>query len=165
MGNKIKIHLVTDDELPSLIDWFSTNYYDNREAAELHFAEHIDGQGATLLATHGDEIAGYVTVGISWLKKIPLIADFAVMEPYQRHGLGSRLLDLAEIYIKENLGDQVVLWVPIVSAFGPAQRLYVKRGYVPDGNGVVKEGVSVKEGEVHTFDHSLHLCLVKDLKT
>jgi len=94
----------------------------NGEAAEVHFSVHNDGQGTTLLAKQGDEITGYVTVGISWLKKIPLIAEFVVMEPYSRHGLGYRLLDLAETYIKENLGDKVVLWVPIVSACGPAQR-------------------------------------------
>jgi hypothetical protein len=74
------------------------------------------------------------------------------------------LINLAEEYIAENLGDQVVLWVPILSEFGAAQRFYINHGYVPDGCGVVKDGVPVKKGKTHTFDNSLHLCLMKDLK-
>lgn len=165
MNDEIEIHRVTDEESPALIDWFSVNYYDDRQDAEDHFLEHIDGKSATFLARHDDEMVGYVTLGISWLKKIPLITNIMVFEPYQKQGLGNRLMEVAESYTADNLGDQVVLWVPILSEFGPAQRMYVKRGYIPDGCGVVKDGVSVKFGETHTFDHSLHLCLVKQLST
>jgi hypothetical protein len=82
MDDDIEIHFVKVEELPTLIDWFTDNYYDNRQEAESHFADHYDVQGATFLAKHDGEIAGYITVGISWLKKIPLIVNFVVFEPY-----------------------------------------------------------------------------------
>jgi hypothetical protein len=91
------------------------------------------------------------------------IANFVVFEPYRRRGLGNRLMDIAETYLAKG-ADKVALWVPIIERYGPAQRLYAKRGYVPDGDGVVKNGVPVKEGETHRIDEDLLLCLVKDLK-
>ncbi|MBN1582729.1 MAG: hypothetical protein JXA89_18605 [Anaerolineae bacterium] len=48
--------------------------------------------------------------------------------------------------------------------YGPAQRLYAKRGYIPGGDGVVKNGVPVKEGEIHCIDEDLLLGMIKDLK-
>ena len=38
------------------------------------------------------------------------------------------------------------------SGYGPAQRLYARRGYVPDGSGVVIEGVTVPEGATIRLD-------------
>jgi ribosomal protein S18 acetylase RimI-like enzyme len=165
MTEEIHIGLVSKAELPALIDWFASHYYESREEAESHFADHFEGQGATFLAKHNEQIAGYITVGMSWRKKIPFIANIVVFEPYRRRGLGTRLMALAEAYIAENLGDQVVLWVPILGEFGAAQRLYAQRGYIPDGCGVDRDGVPVKWGEKHTFDDHLHLCLIKDLRS
>jgi GNAT superfamily N-acetyltransferase len=164
MGHGFEIHQVTREELPAIIDWFATSYYDNRRDAEAHFADHFDGQGATFIARCGQDIAGYITVALkARIKDIPCIVNFVVFEPYRRHGLGSRLMDIAEAYLAKG-ADKVVLWVPIIERYGPAQRLYAKRGYIPDGDGVVKNGVPVKEGETHRIDEDLLLCLVKDLE-
>jgi len=158
-----EIHQVTRDELPAVIDWFATSYYDNRKDAEAHFADHSNDQGATFVARCGQEIAGYITVARkARIKDMPCIANFVVFEPYRRLGLGSRLMDIAEAYLAQG-ADKVVLWVPIIGRYGPAQRLYAKRGYIPDGDGVVKHGIPVKEGEMHRIDEDLLLCLVKDL--
>lgn len=164
MEYDFEVHQVTREELPEIIDWFATSYYDNREDAEAHFADHFDGQGATFIANCGDQVAGYITVALkARIKDMPCIANLVVFEPYRRHGLGSQLMDVAEAYLAKG-ADQVVLWVPIIGRYGPAQRLYAKRGYVPDGDGVVKHGVPVEEGETHRIDEDLLLCLVKDLE-
>jgi GNAT superfamily N-acetyltransferase len=161
----LQIRQVTREELPAIIDWFATSYYDNRKDAEAHFADHIDGQGATFIARCGQEVAGYITIALKARSKdMPCIVNFVVFEPYRRLGLGSRLMDTAEAYLAQG-ADKVVLWVPIIGRYGPAQRLYAKRGYIPDGDGVVKHGVPVKEGETHRIDEDLLLCLVKDLET
>ena len=160
MKYDLKIHQVTREELPAVIEWFATSYYDNRKDAEAHFADHFDGQGATFVATCGEDIAGYITVALkARIKDIPCIVNFVVFEPYRRRGLGSRLMDTAEGYLAKG-ADQVVLWVPIIERYGPAQRLYAKRGYIPDGDGVVKHGVPVGEEETHRIDEDLLLCLV-----
>ena len=48
--------------------------------------------------------------------------------------------------------------------YGPAQRLYVLRGYVPDGLGLYYKDHFVKYGEPITIDHNLGLYLTKELK-
>ena len=68
-------------------------------------------------------------------RAIPVISDFNVLEKYQRAGIGSRLLDAAESAAAE-IADEVCLGVGLHSGYGPAQRLYVKRGFIPDGSGV-----------------------------
>jgi GNAT superfamily N-acetyltransferase len=164
MTTEFEVRRVAKEELPTIVDWFATSYYDNRDDAEAHFADHFEGQGATLIGWCGQEIAGYITVALKARSKdMPCIANFVVFEPYRRRGLGNRLMDIAERYLAQ-AADQVALWVPITERYGPAQRLYAKRGYVPDGCGVLKGGVPVQEGEMHRIDEDLLFCLIKDLK-
>lgn len=49
------------------------------------------------------------------------------------------------------------------SGYGPAQRLYIKRGYVPDGKGVYYEEKVCETDAVCKNDDELTLCLVKEL--
>jgi hypothetical protein len=49
MEYDFEIHQVTGEELPAIIDWFATSYYDNRKDAEAHFTDHFDGQARLLL--------------------------------------------------------------------------------------------------------------------
>ena len=99
------------------------------------------GHAVALAAEWRGHVAGYVNVypggnggafaGSGW----PEIVDFGVLEKYQRRGIGSKLMDVAE-QIAARYADTVYLGVGLHSGYGNAQRLYVKRGYVPDGSGV-----------------------------
>lgn len=66
---------------------------------------------------------------------IPELTDLIVFIRFQRRGIGSRLLEAAEKAAASS-GSAVTLGVGLHSGYGPAQRLYVKRGYIPDGSGV-----------------------------
>lgn len=44
-------------------------------------------------------------------------------------------MDKAE-QVAQNYSDVVSLGVALHKGYGPAQRLYVRRGYIPDGSGV-----------------------------
>jgi ribosomal protein S18 acetylase RimI-like enzyme len=68
-------------------------------------------------------------------KGFPGIVDLGVLEKYRRKGIGSKLMDAAE-EIAGQYADTVWLGVGLHSGYGSAQRMYVKRGYVPDGTGV-----------------------------
>lgn len=68
-------------------------------------------------------------------KGIPEIVDFNVFIKYQRLGIGNRILDAAEAKAAE-FSNVVSLGVGLHFGYGPAQRIYVKRGYLPDGSGV-----------------------------
>ena len=51
----------------------------------------------------------------------------------------------------------------LFDAYGPAQRLYARRGYVPDGRGVCQGHRPLVHGECVTLDHDLILWLTKEL--
>lgn len=99
------------------------------------------GEICVFVAESGGFPAGYVLLlphavhGPFAARGIPTIADFNVLEKCQRAGIGSRLLDAAETAAAKE-ADEVCLGVGLHSGYGPAQRLYVKRGYIPDGSGV-----------------------------
>ena len=99
------------------------------------------GKCVTLTAELEGECAGYVFVypdsawGAFGGRGLPEIMDFNVLEKFRRRGIGSALMDTAE-KIAARYADTVYLGVGLHAGYGSAQRMYVKRGYVPDGTGV-----------------------------
>ncbi len=99
------------------------------------------GKCVSLTAVYKGLPAGYVNVCLTSLggafsgRGFPGIVDLGVLEKYRRRGIGSRLMDAAE-EIAGQYADTVWLGVGLHSGYGSAQRMYVKRGYIPDGTGV-----------------------------
>jgi predicted N-acetyltransferase YhbS len=155
MHCEIIITSVNNTELPAVIEWFREHYYggDNHAAYE-HFGDHEQPNGgATLLAKAGDTIAGFVT--IRWVShnlafqrdNIPLIHHLEVFSDFQAQGIGNRLLAAAEQLIATR-----------------ATKAGITVGlFDPDGRGVCKGHLPIKQGEIHKIDHDLILWLVKDL--
>lgn len=90
---------------------------------------------------------------------IPEIVDFNVLSAYQRRGVGSALLSEAE----QCAGGPVTLGVGLHAGYGPAQRLYAKRGYVPDGSGVWYRNSPAVPYEAVENDDDLVLYMAKGL--
>lgn len=93
---------------------------------------------------------------------LPEIQDLTVAPAARRHGLASMLLDHAEARTEER-ACRVGIGVGLHPGYGAAQRLYVQRGYVPDGHGVVRHGRAVAEGEHIVLDDDPVLYLTKEL--
>ena len=93
---------------------------------------------------------------------IPEIQDLAVLPDYRRHGLGSRLLGWAEQRIATR-SEVAGIGVGLYADYGPAQRMYVGRGYVPDGAGIYSGVTAVEPGGRVRVDDELVLWLVKHL--
>ena len=99
------------------------------------------GKCVSLTAVYKGLPAGYVSVYLTGLggafsgEGLPEIVDFSVLEKYRRKGIGSKLMDVAE-EIAGQYADTVWLGVGLHSGYGSAQRMYAKRGYIPDGTGV-----------------------------
>lgn len=108
---------------------------------EMRLRHRAEGKCIALVAEYRGTPAGYVNVypnsewGAFGSQGLPEIIDFAVLEKYRRRGIGGRLMDAAE-KIASGYADTVYLGVGLHSGYGSAQRMYIKRGYLPDGTGV-----------------------------
>ena len=105
-----------------------------------YFKEQESGEREVLVAEIDGVVAGYVTILPSakhgpFAEVYPELSDFNVFETFQNQGIGNLLMEEAEKRVKL-ISDKVTLGVGLHSGYGPAQRLYIKRGYIPDGSGV-----------------------------
>ena len=132
--------------------------------------DQAEGKCVSLTAVYKGHPAGYVNVYLTGLggafsgKGWPEIVDFGVLEKYRRNGIGSRLMDAAE-EIAGQYADTIWLGVGLHSGYGSAQRMYIKRGYIPDGTGVWYQDKPCEPyGTEIANDDSLVLFLSKQLK-
>ena len=132
--------------------------------------ERAEGKCAALTAVYRGCPAGFVYVdrevreGPFRRKGWPMIVNFNVLKKYQRRGIGARLMDAAE-GIAGRYSDTVCLGVGLCGSYGSAQRMYVKRGYIPDGSGVwYRDEPCIQYETVCTVDDDLILYLYKALR-
>ncbi len=93
---------------------------------------------------------------------LPEIVDLGVHESARRRGAASALMDAAE-ELARGYSDRVCLAVGLHSGYGAAQRLYVLRGYVPDGSGAWYKNRVWPQYEPFVNDDDLVIYLTKDL--
>ncbi len=133
-----------------------------------YLSEQQQGIRECWVALHASELCGYVTLHWNPLypgvagKGIPEIQDLNVLPQYRRRGIATRLLDRAELSARAR-ARAVAIGVGLHPGYNAAQRLYVRRGYVPDGLGVTHEDRFVQQGELVPFDDELVLHLTKEL--
>ena len=131
---KSDAQIITDEEI-------AQGWHANVDKYEMRLQHQAEGKSVSLVAEYQGNVAGYINIypnsewGAFAGQGYPEIVDFGVLEKYRRHGIGSKLMDIAE-QIAEEYSDIVYLGVGMHSGYGSAQRMYVKRGYIPDGTGV-----------------------------
>lgn len=137
---------------------------------ETRLKDQRQGVCISLVAEYRGHPAGYVNIypnstwGAYGKTGYPEIVDFGVLEKYRRQGIGSKLMDIAE-KIAGEYADTVYLGVGLHSGYGSAQRMYVKRGYIPDGSGVwYKDKPCTPYDTIYTNDDDLVLYLSKKLR-
>jgi GNAT superfamily N-acetyltransferase len=116
-----------------------------------------------------DEFAGYLT--ICWessyqpfyVRSIPEIVDFNVLPKFRRMGIGTQLMDRAENEIAK-VSSIAGIGVGMTADYGAAQKLYARRGYIPDGLGMHWRDHHVQYHEDIVVDNDLALYLTKELK-
>lgn len=138
-----------------------------REVLSNYLKEQEAKQRKVYVALFRGNVAGYVTV-VPLAKegpfkgKYPEIVDFNVFEKFQKQGVGKQLLDKAECSAKA-FSTIITLGVGLHKGYGPAQRIYVKRGYVPDGSGVWFNNINCEMNESCQNNDDLVLYLSKEL--
>lgn len=111
------------------------------EKYEMRLKHQAEGKSIAFVAEYRGNVAGYINVypnsewGAFANQGYSEIVDFGVLIRYRNKGIGNKLMDIAE-KIASGYSEVVYLGVGLHSGYGSAQRMYVKRGYIPDGTGV-----------------------------
>lgn len=167
------IRRARDDEREA--DWLQAGFDDHMGWTKPpgYFADllHLQARGdiALLLALDGSTYLGHCKV--VWRsdypgfreRGIPETQDLNVRPDCRRRGVGGALLDEAERLIAARSG-MAGIGFGLYADYGAAQRLYIKRGYLPDGRGLHYGRRPVVAGETYRMDDDLALYLVKRLR-
>lgn len=133
-----------------------------------YFTEQEEGARNVYVAEQRGEIAGYCTLILiprsgPWKGDgKPEISDLRVFNEHQEMDVGGAILNVVEEDAAK-LADEVTLAVGLHPGHGSAQRLYVKRGYVPDGSGVWYGSRVLEQYQECCNDDSLKLYMSKRL--
>ena len=167
-GNAV-IRKMIESDIKHLSQGFINQDWPAREEIlASYFWEQASGDIEILVAEIDGAVAGYVTILPSakhapFTEVYPELSDFNVFEPFRNQGIGNQLLEGAEKRVKF-VSSKVTLGVGLHSGYGPAQRLYIKRGYIPDGTGVWYRNKPLEMGASCQNDNDLVLYLSKDLQ-
>lgn len=154
-----------EESVQFLTEWVC----DGEVEARRYLADHAEPEGAGLVAASGHDVVGYVA--IVWESNfagfrdrgIPLVHQVAVAGPFRRQGVATLLMDGAEQLVRDRGIGTLGITVGLFDEYGPAQRLYGRRGYVPDGRGACRGQRPLSKEMPVTMDDNLIMWLTKDL--
>lgn len=168
MKTTCSIRKMQESDIKDLSRGFISQGWPGREEIlARYFLEQECGEREVLVAEVEGALAGYITILPNakqgpFAGMAPELSDFNVFEPFQNQGIGNLLLEEAEKRVRL-ISDKVTLGVGLHSGYGPAQRLYIKRGYIPDGTGVWYQNYQPAMNAVCEDIGDLVLYLSKDL--
>ena len=170
----ITIKTLSLADIPTIVDAFQkVNWQKSVSLFEGYYQEQQKSERIVWLAYLGEHFTGYIT--LKWLsqyepfisKRIPEIIDLNVLPDLRQSGIGNTLLQVAEEKAANQsdvVGIGVGLYGGADGGYGQAQRLYVKRGYLPDGLGVTYGYQSTVPGQSYALDDDLILWFTKKLR-
>ena len=164
------IRLFGRQDIPEIVEAFEELGWDKPASQyERYLMEQALKVRDVYIARVKGQFAGYLT--ICWQssypsfreKNIPEVMDFNVLPKFRRMGIGTQLMDRAEAEIA-SVSQVAGIGVGMTSDYGAAHRLYVLRGYIPDGNGLSYRGLPTRHGDIVKTDDNLVLYLTKELR-
>ena len=166
----IKLRTITVDDLPKLWDIALAM---GAAKADSYFDHALEQQQAgtrvTFIAEYEGQEAGYCM--LAWEPKyaffrklgIPEIQDLNVLSEFRRKGIGGFMIDYCENLARDKGYEHMGIGVGMDTSYGPAQQLYVRRGYIPDGNGLTYDRKPIAKGDFKPIDDDISLMMMKDL--
>jgi GNAT superfamily N-acetyltransferase len=167
----IELRLATNATIDAFLSLAAQSFFSGSEAeARANLGPFDETETSFVLAYEDTEPVGTVT--IRWRPNyppfreaaIPFIQNIEIRFDLRGQGYGSRVLAAVEELIGER-STKAGICVALHDAYGPAQRLYARRGYIPDGRGACHRFTPLREGDVITLDGDHLLWLVKDLRS
>jgi GNAT superfamily N-acetyltransferase len=157
---------------PALARAFATLGWPGKDEAQFddYLAAQARGEKTSIVAAVGARLTGYVC--IDWTSTyepfraagIPEIVDLNVLPGWRDQGIGTALIGAAELAVAER-SPMVGLGVGLYADYGAAWRIYIRRGYLPDGRGVMYGGRPVPPGETVTLDDQAVIMMTRQLRT
>lgn len=172
MNDTIRITKLSTTEEAQILNAAFAERYPWYTEGEYYFnclEENREGQRITLIAYYNEYLAGCCHLlyesKYPYFRdhQIPEINDLNVFPEYRRMKIASRLFDEFE-RIASDTSRYIGLGVGLYKDYGNAQRMYMSRGYIADGNGLTYENVPVVPGKSVVVDDELLIYLVKDLQ-
>lgn len=167
MNNPIEVRQMTGSDLELVYQVFTKhNIGKPRDYILRCWEQNETGERITLLGFYEGEFAGSLhLLAVSHYpyfveNDIPEINDFNVIPPFRKLGIGNALMEAIEKIAFEKY-DLVGIGVGLYQSYGSAQRLYSKRGYIPDGRGVMYQQQPVLPGSMVCVDDDLNLYFTK----
>ncbi len=164
------IRLLEAEDIPQIAQAFRDLGW-NKPASQYqrYLTEQRLNSRLVYVAFIGGKFAGYLT--ICWrsgyqpfrAEKIPEIVDFNVLPIFRRMGIGTLLMDEAEFEISR-VSSLAGIGVGMTADYGAAQKMYILRGYIPDGRGLYWRDHHVRYREEVMADDDLALYFTKVLK-
>lgn len=169
--SNISIKTASEEDIPVLntialaqnsrkaADYFARCLEEQAAGRRLVFVAGQDGNAATGygMLNFNPQYALYKRLGI------PEIQDLNVVPEARKQGLATAIIQRCETLARERGCEHMGISVGLYPDYGPAQRLYVKLGYIPDGYGVTYDRQTVRPGEMRPVDDDLCLMMVKAL--
>lgn len=167
----VSIRLLESSDIQPIAEVFARlGWHKPASQYEKYLSEQEKGERVVLAALAQNVFAGYVT--ICWQSHyppfhatgIPEIVDFNVLPDFRCQGIGTLLMDEAERRVAK-VSSVVGIGVGMTAGYGSAQRMYVKRGYIPDGRGLMAGDAPVEYGKQAMVDDDLCLWFTKELRS
>lgn len=169
MITDIKINVINEGIIEKIVkELDGTNVARSEEYLYQCLEENERNERITFIAIRNMDIAGMASViyksDYPFFRQngIPEINDLLVHPKHRNHGVGLSLIRKAE-ETASMLYSYIGLGVGLYRDYGSAQRLYVKNGYIPDGNGMAYKNKEIKPGSHVFVDDDLLIYLYKRL--
>jgi ribosomal protein S18 acetylase RimI-like enzyme len=161
----ILIREATRDDLAALYDL----YEQIGKKDQGYFEQSFDQNITILIASKDDQDCGFCL--LNWAPRyslykrlgLPEIQDLNVVPDARRAGIATLLVDHCENLARAAEKDSIGISVGLTSDYGPAQIMYIRKGYVPDGFGVTYDREGVQPHRPYPIDDNLALMMIKPL--
>ena len=156
------------NDIPIIVKSFEESGWTEKPSSifEKYIEEQNRNERVCWVAFLNNKFAGYVT--LTWHSqykyfsqdKVPEISDLNVLPAFRRFGIGSALINECEKKAASK-SEMIGIGVGLYPDYGEAQRLYIKRGYIPDGRGATYNYQPVIPGCQYTVDDDFILWFTK----
>ncbi|MBJ7448746.1 MAG: GNAT family N-acetyltransferase [Parachlamydiales bacterium] len=171
-NNNLVLQILEKEHLSDIIKTFIfpwTTLKATTEKWEQYYQDQEIGNRTVCIAKIDNQLIGYGTLikdskyPFFKIAHIPEINDVRILEEYQGRGFGKQLIQYLENIALIEQYQEIGIGVGLYKDYGNAQKLYVRMGYVPDGNGITYNYQQVTPGSSYTLDDDLIIWLKKDL--